>query len=236
MKTKPSERPVPTLNQRRAWSPLTGVEAAPERTKERLLGAAFRVFGERGFHGASVREVCQRAHANIAAAHYYFHGKDKLYAAVVESAVQQLRATKPVHEVRHSGCRSPRQRLRAAIESLFECLTGMPDSVWLLRLVARELAEQGPAFDQIAAALRTHAAQLEEPLKELLGKRAPPDRIHLCSFSVISQCVCACAMYPCLRRLCPQLGRQTASHEDLVEHIVRFTSAAAEGIRNAREF
>ena len=197
--------------------------------KQRLLEAACMAFAEQGFHGASIREICEHADANIAAANYYFHGKDKLYAAVVERAVQQLRA-KPADYARQLPRRTPQQKLRAAIASLFECLLGTTDSVWLLRLIARELAEQGPGFVRIAAALRTHAARLEEPLQQLLGPRTSRHRIHLCALNVTSQCVFFCSTQESLHRLCPQLAPRFATREQLLAHIARFTIAAIEGM------
>ena len=194
-------------------------------TKQRLLDAAFRAFAERGFHGASIRCISERAGMNVATSNYYFHGKDKLYAAVMERAVQQLRA-KPADQARRAACRTPQQKLRAAIASLFECLTGTTDSPWLLRLIARERAEQGPAFDRAAAALRTHAGRLEEPLRKLLGPRVATHCVHLCALSVISQCVFFCTAQSSLQRLCPELGKRRASREQLIAHVACFAGAA----------
>jgi AcrR family transcriptional regulator len=47
-------------------------------TKERLLDAAERLFGERGFEATSLRSVTAEAGANLAAVHYHFGSKEKL--------------------------------------------------------------------------------------------------------------------------------------------------------------
>jgi AcrR family transcriptional regulator len=51
-------------------------------TRERLLDVAERVFAERGFAGASVREITDGAGANLGAVNYYFHSKENLYTEV----------------------------------------------------------------------------------------------------------------------------------------------------------
>jgi len=62
--------------------PMDGAET----TRSRLLEAAGREFAEKGFEGATVRGISDRAEANLAAVNYYFGGKEALYErAVVES-------------------------------------------------------------------------------------------------------------------------------------------------------
>lgn len=57
----------------------------PTQTRVRLLHAAVRVFAERGFRAATVRQICKLARANIAAVSYHFGSKKALYEAAVES-------------------------------------------------------------------------------------------------------------------------------------------------------
>jgi AcrR family transcriptional regulator len=61
--------------------------ARSANTRRRLLEAALEVFTAEGFRNATIQQICARAGANIAAAHYHFGGKEELYAAVFEHAV-----------------------------------------------------------------------------------------------------------------------------------------------------
>lgn len=47
--------------------------------KQRLIDAALQVFASKGYEGASTREICRLAEANVAAVHYYFGDKASLY-------------------------------------------------------------------------------------------------------------------------------------------------------------
>ena len=55
-------------------------------TKTRLLEAAGEEFAEKGFEGATIRSIIERAKANIAAVNYHFGDKERLYIqAVIEA-------------------------------------------------------------------------------------------------------------------------------------------------------
>jgi len=52
--------------------------------KQRLLRESSRIFGEKGFRGASVREICMAADTSSNMIHHYFGSKQGLYDAVVD--------------------------------------------------------------------------------------------------------------------------------------------------------
>jgi AcrR family transcriptional regulator len=60
-------------------------------TKERILGAAETLFAQRGFDGASLRQLTSAAGVNLAAVNYHFGSKEKL----VEQVFRRRRATTP---------------------------------------------------------------------------------------------------------------------------------------------
>jgi TetR/AcrR family transcriptional regulator, regulator of cefoperazone and chloramphenicol sensitivity len=59
-------------------SPAEIADVSPDETRLQLLEAAGEVFAEVGFRDATVREICRRADANIAAINYHFGDKENL--------------------------------------------------------------------------------------------------------------------------------------------------------------
>ena len=66
-------------------------------TRRRLMEAALKVFAEKGFSGAGIREIAEQAKANSAMVQYHFGGKEGLYKEALRFAFEQ----KPclVHEL-----------------------------------------------------------------------------------------------------------------------------------------
>ena len=59
------------------------------QTRSRLIVSALKLFGQRGFDGASTREIAAAAGLNAPALQYYFNNKEGLYAACAEHIVAQ---------------------------------------------------------------------------------------------------------------------------------------------------
>src|ERR1700730_6304890 len=61
---------------------------ASDATREKRLEAAGRVFVKRGYYPATVRQICMKAGANVAAVNYHFRDKLGLYTEVLEQSVR----------------------------------------------------------------------------------------------------------------------------------------------------
>jgi TetR/AcrR family transcriptional regulator len=62
-------------------------------TRDRILDGALAVFGERGFDGATTRDIAARAGTNLGLIQYYFAGKERLWRAAVDRVFDALGAT-----------------------------------------------------------------------------------------------------------------------------------------------
>ncbi|MDE1181839.1 CerR family C-terminal domain-containing protein [Paraburkholderia sp.] len=63
-----------------------------EETRAKIVEAALGLFGEKGFEGASTREIAERAGVNAPALVYYFDNKEGVYLACVEHIMGRVSA------------------------------------------------------------------------------------------------------------------------------------------------
>jgi AcrR family transcriptional regulator len=88
-----------------------------EATRQRILSAALRVFRERGFDTATMREVAAEAGVAVGAAYYYFDSKDAIVLAFYEQAQREMA---PALDTILTRSRTLEQRLRGIIGQKFE--------------------------------------------------------------------------------------------------------------------
>jgi len=139
---------------------MTGAtgNAASDQTRARLLDAARGVFAQHGFQGATVREICRRAEANVAAVNYHFGSKDGLLAEALNFA--SLKALQQTNS-REGDC--PEVRLRLFIRDFMLMLLDENNASTQCRIMARELADPTPALNKIVR-------EAIAPLHEFMGR------------------------------------------------------------------
>jgi AcrR family transcriptional regulator len=156
---------------------LLDVLHSPSRSQQaraRLLNSAVRVFGEKGPEGATVREIARAAGQNVAAIAYYFGSKEKLYHAVIEGLVLELksRLSDISQQIAHLQCRenpSPAEALRLLklfLGAVYLRLLSQKEAVHIARLIVREQLGPTPAF---AILYDKGFRQLHEALCFLVG-------------------------------------------------------------------
>src|SRR5262245_59833239 len=108
------------------------VDGRSHATRQRLLEAGLETFARDGFRGATIERICRRAGANIAAAHYHFGDKRRLYAAVFAHAERHALASGPA-EAAAGG--TPAARLRAFVSSFLHRLLDPNRPAWMAQLL-----------------------------------------------------------------------------------------------------
>jgi TetR/AcrR family transcriptional regulator, regulator of cefoperazone and chloramphenicol sensitivity len=191
-------------------------------TNDRLLAAAAEVFCEVGYRGATLREICRRGHANVAAVNYHFRDKEQLYTAVLHQAV--VAAGEGLAQIAPDPTDAPEQQLRHFIRGLLANLLGADRPVQLLRLLAHEMVEPTPA---LALVVEKGARPVEEILRaiiaEMLGQAADAALIRDCAESVMAQCASYHHSKAILQKLHGLDVHDPATIEHVADHVFRFS-------------
>jgi AcrR family transcriptional regulator len=101
----------------------------PERTRQRILGAATEEFARYGLGGARVDRIAARAGANKRMLYYYFRDKDNLFLAVLEASYARIRAAERELELEHL---PPREALERLVRFTWHYFLAHPEFMTLL--------------------------------------------------------------------------------------------------------
>ncbi len=216
------------------FSLVTGDEEGQLATRQHLLAAAGEVFAEVGFRAATVREICERAGANIAAVNYHFGDKERLYRAVLQETYQTAVKKYPAdYGLRDDA--TAEERLRAFVHSLLLRIFSDGPSAQHGKLMAREMMEPTGALDEVVREdIRPMSTLLVAIVGELLGPGTDEGTRRLCANSVVSQALFYHHCRPVVVRLYPDMRFDRAGIDRLTEHITRFSLAAIKNLAKQR--
>ncbi len=124
-----------------------------------VLGAAARLFAQRGYAATSMRDIAQAASMLPGSLYYHFAAKEDLLVAVYETGVREIVAAVRAAVARE---RAPWARLEAACVAHLETVLQRADTAQVL---VRVLPEQVPAA---AAQLKRLRAEYEAVFRELV--------------------------------------------------------------------
>ena len=60
-----------------------------DKSKQRLLDSATKLFAQKGYDGVGIREICKEANANICMISYFWGGKQELYKGIVDNLIEK---------------------------------------------------------------------------------------------------------------------------------------------------
>src|SRR5262245_22520070 len=153
----------------------------PDTTRERIAEAAGEIFAERGFDSTTVRDICQRAGANIAAVNYYFGDKQRLYVEAVVRAHRWRMEQSPLPE--WSQGTPAETRLSDFITAFIRRVLTGPDDTWHTKLIMREIAKPTAACAELVqSSIRPQFEILLSILRDLLPSDVTEERLRLTGF------------------------------------------------------
>lgn len=203
-------------------------ERTDVNTKEALLAAAIEVFADKGYDAATVRDICGKANANVAAVNYHYGGKNSLYVAVLEQVF-------PRDEYQGGDdTRSPEDRLRDFVRELaseiYERGDAMVTQRWAIFL--REMAKPSQNLDFIVRRqVQPRANELRDILAQILGD-VPEHVLAFSSANIWALMLDHLLTQPILDRMTPKRPTVQANMDAFVEHVVKFSLG---GLRAVKE-
>ncbi len=204
--------------------------------KEKILRAAVRVFAQKGYKAATVREIMAEAGAaNPSAVTYHFKGKENLYRAVLEFMLQD--ADKFIPTPDPEATEPPaREKLRRFILIYMKVLYVLDTDLDadLSAIFAKELAHPSPFLEELARTYLTPGSeQLKDILGQLTGLRATPGQIQACEDSIMGQIYYPLFAAPLIAAARPG---EPPTHEQIqakADHIFEFSLGALERLCNS---
>ncbi|MCD6365838.1 MAG: CerR family C-terminal domain-containing protein [Planctomycetes bacterium] len=209
------------------------LEKQDHDTQTSLLEAGCEVFAEKGFRGATIADICERAGVNIAAVNYYFRSKEKLYAEAWRMAFHRsLEAHPPDGGVSAEAPAEQRLagRIRSAIQRMSDPVNHEFDIAYKER--ANPTGLLGEVMRESIQPMRREMGAI---VRELLGPKAFAQQVELCQMSIIAQCLHS--MIDLRHQKMLSESNAPPCHfefdvKEITDHIVRFSLA---GIHQLRE-
>jgi TetR/AcrR family transcriptional regulator, regulator of cefoperazone and chloramphenicol sensitivity len=169
---------------KRPRRPSVGGYARGDETRQRIIEAAIKLFGEHGFDGASTRDIATEAGVNAPALQYYFENKEGVYQACAKHIINDLQA-RFAPAMQHASNVLKSGDTNAVIDAYLEIQAMTVDTVLIqshvskILLIRRELAGEAPnvASKLLQRKMKEPANKLMlEMLAHIMGTR-PTDTI-----------------------------------------------------------
>jgi AcrR family transcriptional regulator len=198
---------------------------ALELTRDKLIEAAGPVFAERGYRAATIREICRRAGANVAAVNYTFGGKMSLYTEVLRHSMRAAGQAAAMSAALDSSL-SPEGTIRGVIRARLMSLCQGPRPDWHIRLVMHEFSHPTPAMGRVVdEGMRPIYDRVRKAVAAIIGLPLDHETTRLSVNSIVGQILFYTFSQPVLARLQPELKLTPDQLDRIADHIAEFSLA-----------
>lgn len=203
-------------------------------TREKLLEAAAEVFAHKGYYKATIREICRRAGANVAAVNYTFGDKLGLYTEVLRQLLRTPERARIAAALDSAG--SPEEQLRRVIHMRLQSLCERKRPDWAFNIVMHEFFEPTPAMTRVVdEGMRPVYERVLKAVGEIIGLPPEHETTRLCNNSIIGQVLFYTFSQPVLSRLQPDLKLTPEQLDRIAAHIAEFSLASLKEMARHRE-
>jgi AcrR family transcriptional regulator len=203
--------------------------------RSRLVLAALRLFAQKGYEGATTREICEAAEANISAIRYYFGDKAGLYRA----AFYEPLGEKPCQiDISTYGDMPLADALDRFFKEFLAPLKMGEDINLLMKLRFREMTEPTGVWQhEIDAEIIPQHQGLAALLQQHLQLPEIDMDLHRLTYAIIGMAIHFFVGQEIIIRITPTLFDSAPAIDTLAERLAGYATAmiAAEAQRRQRE-
>lgn len=198
-------------------------------TKERILEQAAEVFANKGFHQATILDICDPIKVNVASVNYHFGDKKNLYTEVIWYSLNKALEKFPIIT---DPAIPVRERIKQNIKTTFGRAADDSKASIFSRIIVQEMGSPTDILAQISEEMMKpfHKA-LVGIIKEYIGDNVPEKKLWSFAICLISQCV----FFAFNRNFRVHfLGQSTLTKEQsemILENITEFSLAALDGLK-----
>jgi AcrR family transcriptional regulator len=202
--------------------------------KEKLINAACDVFIEKGYHDATVAEICARAGANVSAVNYHFGSKETLYQEAWRHSFKESLKAYPLNG-NVSDTASTEERLRGHVTSMIQRVAD-ENNKDIFILLTEMTHPTGLLQDVMITELHPMREKTLGLVRELLGPDATENQAFLCEISIFSMCFHPMVMQRIAKRTknneIPNIIDDIENARIFADHVVLFSLAGVQAVRN----
>jgi TetR/AcrR family transcriptional regulator len=173
-----SKRPSTTRN-------TSNSTANTERAPDQILDSAVKVFSEKGYGAASIREIAGRAGVNHAMIKYYFGNKEELWRAAVNFLLERQLRELDLNRIFAEGTSDGPAATRQLCEQLVRYYARHPEHA---RMIVQATMQPGPPLEWVLQQTRQHHAVFEQ----MFGKVTKNNENHDDTIAMLYILVGAC--------------------------------------------
>jgi len=204
-----------------------------QSTRGKLLKAGIKVFADKGYRDATVREICKVAgSSNINSINYYFGGKEHLYKEILDLIFREYDFRRHPDMAQ----KKPEERLRDFISINCELLyQGGAVESDVVKIFVAEMAKPSPFLGELVD--RYNRPRVEnhlEMIREIIGHDKPEETVRNCLAGIAGQILYYGFSWPLFSRLF-QDDTQTPDPGKLTEHIYQFSMGGLKAIKRGED-
>lgn len=163
---------------------MEGKNEGQTPTELKIFDAAREVFHQKGFEGARMQEIADRAEINKSMLHYYYRSKDKLFEKVYQ--LSMLRVFPQIVALLNKDM-PLEQKLRNFVDKYIEVIHANPDiPLFILHELNKNPARlQKFMLEQVGRKVRPFLKQLSDAAEEGRTADLPPNQLLINMISMM---------------------------------------------------